>query len=47
MANKRKKPIVVVTEPLDEPSIEYLREHADVRIVEIDDLPEHIAQADG
>jgi len=47
MANNRKKPVVVVTEPLDEPSIEYLREHADVRIIEIDELPEHIAQADG
>ncbi len=41
------KPIVVVTEPMDERSMAYLAEHAEVRRIEIDDLDEHIAVADG
>ena len=41
------KPLVIVTEPMDPPSMAYLREHA--RLLEIDakDLSGHIAQADG
>lgn len=47
MAKEMKKPLVLVSEPLDQPSIEYLQEHTEVRMVEIKDLPEHIGQADG
>ena len=41
------KPIVVVTEPMDERSIAYLAEHAEVRKIEIDQLDEHIGDAHG
>ena len=41
------KPIVVVTEPLDERSLANLSARAQVRRIEIDQLDEHIAQADG
>ena len=41
------KPIVVVTEPLDERSLASLSARAQVRRIEIDQLDEHIAQADG
>ncbi len=41
------KPIVVVAEPLDEPSLEYLAGRAEVRRVEGAELDKHIGQADG
>jgi len=41
------KPIVVVTEPLDSPSLAWLAERAEVRRIEIDELDDHIAAADG
>ena len=41
------KPIVIVTEPLDEPSLAYLAEHAEVRAIPIDQLDAHIAVAAG
>ncbi len=41
------KPVVIVTEPLDERSLEYLGEHAEVRRIEIDELPDHIGVAAG
>ena len=41
------KPIVVVTEPLDERSLASLSARAQVRRIEIDQLDEHISQADG
>ena len=41
------KPIVVVTEPLDERSLANLSARAEVRRIEIDRLDDHIAQADG
>lgn len=41
------KPIVLVTEPLDERSMAYLGEHAEVRQVEIAHVGEHIGEADG
>ncbi len=44
MANK---PIVLVTEPLDEPSMAYLRQHADCREAKPENVGEAIAQADG
>ncbi len=41
------KLIVVVTEPLDQRSLAWLAGHADVRRVEIDQLGQHIGEADG
>jgi len=41
------RPVVVVTEPLDEPALRFLEARTDVRRVEIDRLDEHIAQAEG
>jgi len=41
------KPLVVVTEPLDDRSLAYLADHAEVRRVEIDELSEHIGEAAG
>jgi D-3-phosphoglycerate dehydrogenase len=41
------KPVVVVTEPLDQPSLAFLAEHAEVRSIKIEELPQHIASADG
>jgi len=41
------RPVVVVTEPLDEPAMAYLAEHAEVRRVEIGQLAGQIAEADG
>jgi phosphoglycerate dehydrogenase-like enzyme len=41
------KPIVVVTEPLDDRSLAWLGERAEVRRIEIDQLDEHIGDADG
>lgn len=41
------KPFVLVTEPMDEPSMDYLREHTDCREVEAEDLDKYIGQAEG
>jgi len=41
------KPLIVVAEPLNEKSLQYLREHAEVRQVSIDQVPDAIGQADG
>ena len=41
------RPTVVVTEPLDERALEFLRRHVNVRKIEIEQLDEHIGQADG
>jgi len=41
------KPIVVVTEPLDEPSLAYLGAHAEVRRIAIDQLDAHVGAAAG
>jgi len=41
------RPIVVVTEPLDEPSLAWLGRRAEVRRIEIDQLGDHIGVADG
>jgi phosphoglycerate dehydrogenase-like enzyme len=43
----RGKPLVIVTEPLDERSLKWLSERVEVRQVEIADLGEHIPEADG
>ncbi|MDY7010018.1 MAG: NAD(P)-dependent oxidoreductase [Planctomycetota bacterium] len=43
----KKMPIVIVAEPLDEPSMEYLSAHAEVRRVDPAGLDEHIGAADG
>ena len=43
----KKMPIVVVAEPMDEPSLDYLAAHAEVRRVGPDDLDKHLAAADG
>ena len=43
----KKMPIVVVAEPLDEPSLAYLAAHSEVRRADPDNINEHIAQADG
>jgi phosphoglycerate dehydrogenase-like enzyme len=41
-----KPPVIVVTEPLNDRTLQYLAEHGDLRRVTIDDLPQHIGQAD-
>ncbi len=41
------KPVVVVTEPLDDRSLAWLADHAEVRRIEIDQLDEHIGEAVG
>lgn len=41
------KPIVLVTEPLSERSMEYLRQHVEVRQCKPEAVAEHIADADG
>ena len=41
------RPIILVTEPLDERSMEYLAARAEVRQIEIGQLDEHIGVADG
>ena len=46
-AMSQKKPIVVVSEPLDDAALEYLAAHAEVRRTDPDNINEHIAQADG
>lgn len=42
-----RKPIVVVTEPLDDRSLAWLAERAEVRRIEIEQLDEHIGAAEG
>ncbi|KKL57123.1 hypothetical protein LCGC14_2238550, partial [marine sediment metagenome] len=41
------KPIVVVTEPLSDRALAWLAERVEVRRIEIEQLDEHIGQADG
>ena len=44
--NTPSRPVIVVTEPLNERTLKYLAEHGDLRRMTIQDLPAHIAEAD-
>jgi len=44
--NAKDRPIIVVSEPLNDKSLEYLAQHGQVRRVSVDGVPEVIADAD-
>jgi len=41
------RPLVLVSEPLEEHALAYLREHSELRVIDKSELPAHIGEADG